>query len=113
MSGIRVVRKIRDIELELDRLGLQLAESKYWHSTDDVDIVAVVPKGDGVPVYSRDAEVFVGTLEAVEHWIAGVLWDRRYLTMSGIKEKQIHRKEQDIRNKQLVEILKQSETKAK
>jgi hypothetical protein len=82
------------------------------HYRDFGDLIAVRPRdSDSLPIYSRDAELFVGTLEALEYWIQGIEWARQYDTMlfgrrhSGNRE----RREQNYRNEQLCLILKQQE----
>jgi len=61
-----------------------------------------------LPIYCRDAELFVGTLEGAEYWMRGVEWARDYDRM--VVDKKLDdkrkRKEQDERNRQLVLILK-------
>lgn len=78
------------------------------HGSSFGDVVSVIPSGDDLPVYSRDAEIFVGTLEDLERWIQGVEWARRYdLMLFGQKHNgNRQRREQDHRNLQLVKMLK-------
>jgi hypothetical protein len=79
---------------------------------DDIygELVALVPKdSDALPIYCRDAQLFVGTLESAASWMQGVEWAREYDSM--VIDKKLDdkrkRKEQDERNKQLVRILKE------
>jgi hypothetical protein len=69
-----------------------------------------VPKdADALPIYSRDAELFVGTLEGLETWLHGVRWAREYDMMLKLSdEKKRARKEQDERNRILLKTLKDS-----
>jgi hypothetical protein len=69
----------------------------------------LIPKDSEVlPIYCRDAQLFVGTLESAASWMQGVLWARDYDSM--VIDKKLDdkrkRKEQDERNRQLVRILK-------
>ena len=78
------------------------------------DILAIKPKDDSLPVYSRDAEFFVGTISDLERFIQGIEWARKYDTMlfgRSHDQKRV-RKEQDVKNQQLVDILK-NDTKQK
>ena len=72
--------------------------------------VALVPKDkDALPIYSRDAVMFAGSLESADCWMRGVLWARDYDSMvidKKMDDKRV-RKEQDERNKQMVKILKE------
>jgi hypothetical protein len=106
MTGWNTIRKIRKLEERADVLGMRFTA----YGNDDIygENVALVPKDkDALPIYSRDAALFVGTLEAADQFMKGILWARDYdsiIKMSNdVKRK---RKEQDERNRQLVRILK-------
>lgn len=107
MSGYNLVQKIRRLEQELDRLGFLMCNASHYYR-DYGDVVAIKPKdADSLPVYSRDAELFVGTIEALEYWIQGVEWARRYDSMLFGRRHTANRerREQNYRNEQLVKIL--------
>jgi hypothetical protein len=67
-----------------------------------------VPKDlEALPIYSRDATLFAGSLEAADKFMQGVIWARDYdrmLKVSDVAKRE--RKEQDERNKQMVMLLK-------
>jgi hypothetical protein len=69
-----------------------------------------VPKdSDALPIYNREAELYVGTLEGLETWLHGVRWAREYDMMLKLSdEKKRARKEQDERNRILLKTLKDS-----
>ena len=76
---------------------------------EDGDTVALKPKdADSLPIYSRDAEVFVGSLTDLQYWLRGVEWARDYDRMVIDKNinKKRERKEQDERNCILLRTLK-------
>lgn len=106
MSGYSLVLKIRKIEEECDRLGFMLCHSKYGHHREG-DNLAIKPKDENsLPLYSRDAEPFTGTLKELEVWLMGVQWARDYDNMLfGHMDKKRDRKEQDYRNRELANIL--------
>ena len=112
MSGYSDILKMRRIEKEVDELGFMFCHPRngaYHHSFGDT--VALKPKDEfSVPIYSRDAEVFVGTLEQLEVWLRGVEWARQYDNLLRVSDdKKRKRKEQDERNRQLVQRLKNEE----
>jgi hypothetical protein len=113
MSGYETILKIRRLEKECDDLGFTLCRSKYGHGRlDGLDVLALKPKDEAsLPVYSRDAEVFCGTIAELELWLRGIHWSRQYDRMVfGTKhDKTRERKEQDERNRQLMKVLKGSE----
>lgn len=76
---------------------------------EDGDTVALKPKdADSLPIYSRDAEVFVGSLTDLQYWLRGVEWARDYDRMIKVSDdKKRDRKEQDLRNRQLLKTLRE------
>ena len=106
MSGYNAILFLRRLEQEANQLGFMLAHPK--HQFDEGDSVALKPlNDDAVPIYSRDAEVFVGTLEHLNVWLRGVEWARNYDRLLRVSdEKKRARKEQDLRNTQMAQRLK-------
>lgn len=114
MAGIRFIQQLERIKVILDNMGLRMAAPKHggWHH--DNDVVALIPKdADSLPVYSRDAEVFVGDLSAVENWIIGVQWARNYdrMTFGKNHEKNREKKEENIRHQRMINALMQDDVK--
>jgi hypothetical protein len=108
MTGWNTIKQIRSIEERADLLGMKLAP--YRHDDRYGDNVALIPKdNDALPIYTRDAILFAGSLEGAGHWMQGVLWAREYDRMLIDKntDAKRQRKEQDERNKQMVKILKE------
>ena len=107
MSGWNQIQQVRKLEERADKLGLKF--SQYKHDDSFGANVALIPKdSDALPIYIRDAQLFVGTLESAASWMKGVMWARDYDSM--VIDKKLDdkrkRKEQDERNRQLVLILK-------
>lgn len=111
MTGYNDIIRLRRIEKELDELGFVLCEPKHGWNSGDMNYVSIKPKDkNALPIYSRDAELFTGTLEQLNLWLRGVEWARQYDMMLKLSdEKKRERKEQDVRNKQLVQLLKDEE----
>jgi hypothetical protein len=108
MSGWNTIQQVRKLEERADSLGLKFAA--YRHDDSFGANVALIPKdSDALPIYSRDAAMYVGSLEGAGSWMQGVLWARDYDTMVVDKNLAVKRdrKEQDERNKQMVKILKE------
>jgi hypothetical protein len=109
MAGYGLIVRLRKLEAEVDKLGFMMCHTKYGVNTGEYgDLVALKPKdADSLPIYSRDAELFCGTINELEVWIHGVQWARQYdclLKLSDDKKRE--RKEQDERNRRLVQIIK-------
>ena len=108
MSGYQTVLRLRRLEEEVDKLGFMIVSPKHGGWDENIDRVGLKPKdGESVPIYARDAEVFCGTLEELAVWLMGVQWARAYDMMLKVSDdKKRARKEQDVRNKHLVQLLK-------
>ena len=107
MTGWNTLRKIQVLKERADLLGMKFAQ--YRHNDYNEDNVALIPKDqDSLPIYTRDAILFAGSLEGADQWMQGVLWAREYDRMTvdrNIDAKRV-RKEQDERNRQLLKTLK-------
>jgi hypothetical protein len=108
MSGWNTIQRIRRIEEEVDKLGFKFSKSKHTDWSEDHGALSLVPKDhEALPIYSRDAELFVGSIERLEDWLAGVRWAREYDMMLKLSdEKKRNNAEQKERNRQLMRILK-------
>jgi hypothetical protein len=110
MSGWNTIQRIKRVEQAVDELGFKFSKSKHSDWTEDHGALSLVPKDhDALPIYSRDAELFVGSLERLEDWLAGVKWARDYDMMLRLSNNTKRaRKEQDERNKKLLTSIKES-----
>jgi len=106
--GYHAIMKLRRVEEAATRMGFRFAHCK--HRDYNLDVIALYPRDDKLPNYSRDAELFSGDLREVEIFLRGIEWSNDYLKMLRlITDEKIERKEQDVRNKQLVELIKGDE----
>jgi hypothetical protein len=109
MSGYHTILRIRRLEEEVDKLGFRMGNSKHGnYRLEFGDVVALFPKEDSFPIYSRDAEMFVGTIEELEVWLRGWQKAAEYhrMLIGRNFEKTVERKEQDYRNEQLMRQIK-------
>jgi len=115
MNGYQGILRLRRLEAEVDKLGFMIVAPKHGGWSDDFDRVGLKPKdAESVPIYARDAEVFCGTLDQLNVWLVGVQWARSYdMILKVSDEKKRARKEQDVRNKQLMQVLKSEEVARK
>jgi hypothetical protein len=109
MSGWETIQKIKRVEQLIDELGFKFAKSKHSEWTDNHGALSLKPKDpDALPLYSRDAELFIGTVDRLEDWLAGVQWAREYDRMLKLSdEKKRGAAEQKERNRQLMRTLKE------
>jgi hypothetical protein len=115
MAGYQLILALRDLEKQCDELGLMMCYPKHRYDQGDSDEVAVKPKdADSLPIYARDAELFVGSLYHLRVWIRGIKWARQYDEMLKLtNDDKRKRKEQDERNRQLVSTIRNNEADKK
>ena len=109
MAGWNTIEQIRNVEKQIDELGFRFAKSKHSDWSDDHGALSLKPKDpNALPIYSRDAELFIGTVERLEDWLAGVRWAREYDMMLKLSdEKKRSAAEQKERNRQLMRMIKE------
>lgn len=109
MSGWNTIERIRRLEEEIDKLGFKFAKSKHSDWTDDHGALSLKPKDpNALPIYSRDAELYVGSVEGLETWLHGVRWAREYDMMLKLgDDKKRAKAEQRERNKNLMRTIKE------
>ena len=109
MSGWNTIQRIKRIEQAVDEIGFKFSKSKHSDWTEDHGALSLVPKdADSLPIYNREAELFVGSLERLEDWLAGVRWAREYDMMLKLGDDEKRAKaEQRERNRQLMRTLKE------
>ena len=109
MSGWNTIQRIKRIEEQVDKLGFKFSKSKHSDWTEDHGALSLVPKDqEALPIYSRDAELFVGSIERLEDWLAGVRWAREYDMMLRISDdKKRAAGEQKEKNRILMRMIKE------
>jgi len=110
MSGWNTIERVRRLEQQVDELGFKFAKSKHSDWSDDHGALSLKPKDvDSLPIYNRDAELYVGSLEGLETWLHGVRWAREYDMMLKLSDqKKRASAEQKERNRQLMRMIKES-----
>jgi hypothetical protein len=89
MSGYNLVREIHQLEQKVEALGFMFCSPKNYTASFSDDLVALKPRDESsVPVYARDAEVFVGSLAQLRQWLLGVAWARDYDRMLNVSNDQ-------------------------
>jgi hypothetical protein len=122
MSGYNAILRIRRLEQAAHGLGFMFSHPRQRFNDQEVDMVALKPLNDDtVPIYSRDAEVFCGTLDQLATWLQGVEWARDYdrmLKISDAKKRALHEDRERHRiaemrkresQKKMLEVLKASD----
>jgi hypothetical protein len=105
VAGYQTILNLRKLEERVDKLGFRMGLPRHGNYRQEFgDLVALFPKEDSLPIYSRDAELFIGSLEQMEHWLNG--WEKMQqyhrMLLGRDFEKRVQRKEQDYRNEELM-----------
>lgn len=110
MSGYDTVLRIRRLEEEITKLGFRWGHSKHgaWGKSEYGDVISLYPANDAFPVYTRDAELFTGSIEQLEVWLRGFqkARDYDYMLFGKTIESKRERKEQDVRNRRLLNSIR-------
>lgn len=108
--GYNTILKLRRVESECAKMGLRIGHSKHGSYREYGDVMAVMPTDDALPIYSRDAELFCGTLDELSRWLQGATWMHDYYSMLKLIDgKKVQKKEDGIRHDRLVQKLKNEE----
>jgi hypothetical protein len=109
MSGWNTIQRIKRMEMDIDKLGFKFKQPKHGDWDQQERSISLVPKdAESLPIYSRDAELYVGSLEQLETWLHGVRWAREYDMMLRLGDDNKRAKaEQKERNKNLMRTIKE------
>ena len=84
--GMNMIERIDQVRELADFFGFRLGRTPYnttFGASDNIDSIALYPKGDCLPPYSRDACLYTGNLNEVENFLDGIRWARQYDKMIG------------------------------
>lgn len=107
MSGINIVTKVQRIVKTAEEMGFALCYPR--HGGGGEDFIGLRPLDDKFPIYGRDDEIWSGSLEQADAFFAGIQFAREYDRVLKIStQAKRERAEQNIRNRELVQLLKQN-----
>lgn len=112
MAGMNLISKIEYLKEECDKLGFVIGWSKSDYNKEFGDVVALYPKDtEALPTYSRDAQLFVGSIDHLAQFLRGVNWAREYdMLLFGVKHDDSRsNREQKVRNRALMNQLKDAQ----
>jgi hypothetical protein len=101
------LQRMKRVEARADALGFEFRSSGYWASDTGTSSIYVKPKDDSLPIYSRTATFFTGSLEHIDSWLDGIEWARHYDSLLKVSNHEKRTaKEQQERNRQLLRTIK-------
>ncbi len=113
MSGYSTYTRFQRIEAQAKQLGFRLGNPKHghWGGSGDTDQVALFPDEEALPIFSRDAEIFVGTFGQVETFLTGWVRAQQYDTILGTVDDKRRKKYEDRELARQAEQRKREEQK--
>lgn len=82
--GMNMIERIDRIRELAEFFGFRLGRRPYSGFGDsELDVIALYPKDDRLPTYSRESCLFTGSLSDVENFLDGVQWSRKYDDLIG------------------------------
>lgn len=103
--GYGTLLKYKRAEELANSLGFIFVYAKYRNG--DEDLIGLQPKDDMLPIYARDAQLFVGDLHQVISFLQGIEFHFNYLRMLKITTKEkIEIKEDHVRQQHLIDVIK-------
>jgi hypothetical protein len=103
--GFQTVIDCRLTEEKANSLGFRFGYSKRGGNASST--IGLFPASECMPTYGRNAELFSGNLDQVKAFLSGIEVNLVYLKSLGVvTDAKIKKKEQEVRNHQLNEILK-------
>lgn len=111
MSGYALILKIQALEKQLHDLGMRWGYDKVgrWGDSGFGDTVAVFPRDEELPAYSRDAMLFSGSIADLQYWLNGIQWARDYDMLLKVSDKNKREKGEVRHRAYLAKIKKQEE----
>jgi len=104
--GWRLYHKYQNTIELAERLGFRIDRAQYTDYGEDE--LGLWYGEDRYPSYNHDMQLISGDLEQVSAFLHGIEWSAKYYEMIHlVSDKKIARKEQDIKNKQLADRLKE------
>lgn len=114
--GMDMIERIDRVRELAEFYGFRLGRRQHHAFADSgTDVIALYPKDNRLPIYSRDTYLFVGSLTAIENFLDGVQWARKYDSMIGamsdkrreqFEAKEVARLEKIVYNKAKAETFK-------
>ena len=113
MSGYSTYLSYQRIEEQANGMGFRLGNPRRgaWTGSEFGDMVGLYPAEGALPIYTRDAELFVGTFKEVEMFLAGWARSQQYDRMLRMTDNKRRRKFEDAERARQAEQRRREEQK--
>lgn len=102
--GIKMIERIDRVRVAVDHLGFRMGKAPTSYYDHTADVIGLYPKDGCLPIYHKDACLFVGTLADLEQWLKGLDWARQYDSYLGActeKRRQQHEAKEVARQERI------------
>jgi hypothetical protein len=105
------VQRMKRVEARANALGFEFTDGgKSWAAGGTSISIYVQPKDDLLPLYSRTATFFTGSIESIDSWLDGIEWARHYDELLKVSNDKKRAKQEDlVRQQHLMKTLKTGE----
>ena len=102
------LERMKRVEARANALGFVFtAGSKGWDIESTSAAIYVQPKDDLLPISSRTANFFIGSIESIDSWLDGIEWARHYDDLLKVSNTKKRIKQEDrVRQQHLMKTLK-------
>ena len=114
--GMDMIERVDRVRELAEFFGFRLGRRAHSGFGDSgLDVIALYPMDNRLPTYSRDACLFVGSLNDIENFLDGIQWSRKYDNMIGamsdkrrdqFEAREVARLERIVYNKAKAETFK-------
>ena len=105
------IQRMKRVEARANALGFEFTDGgKSWAIDGTTASIYVQPKDDLLPLYSRTATFFTGSIEHIDSWLDGIEWARHYDELLKVSHDKKRTKQEDlVREQHLMKTLKTGE----
>jgi hypothetical protein len=102
------LQRMKRVEARANALGFELCDDGgHWLTEGSSKSIYVKPKDDLLPMYSRTANFFIGSIESIDSWLDGIEWARHYDDLLKVSNTKKRIKQEDrVREQHLMKTLK-------
>lgn len=103
--GWNDLERMKRVEARANALGFELSDNGGQFG--EFTAIYVKPKDELLPIYSRTANFFIGSIESIENWLDGIEWSRHYDELLKVSNDKKRAKQEDrVRDQHLMKTLK-------
>lgn len=102
------IQRMKRVEARADAMDFVFKSSGFWiDNASQRSAIYVKPKDNSLPIYSRDATLFTGSIESIDDWLSDIVWARQCDDLiKASNNKKRAKQEQLVRDQHLMKTIK-------